>query len=305
MSRPKRPNLVDVPGLSPEVCLLSNGRYSVMLTASGGGYSALNGMDVTRWREDSTRDCWGQYCYIRDLDDGRAWSAGRQPLRRKADEYEADLRPDRAMIRRRDNDVQTRYEVAVEREADEEVRRVIPTHRRHRSPTLEVTSYAEVALNPRRADQAHPAFAKLFLETEYYAPLRALLCRRRPRIHGQQPVWALQILASEVPGKVEYETDRARFLGRGRSTQNPAAMEPGVALSGTVGPVLDPVLSLRLRIRVEPRASTVLAFTTAAPEDRVEALALAARFGSLETVDRVFKGSAASEVARLAALGLS
>lgn len=166
MSSPKRRNLVDVPGSSPEVCLLSNGRYSVMLTASGGGYSALDGTDITRWREDGTRDCWGQYCYVRNLDDGRAWSAGRQPLGRNADEYEPHLHPGRAIIRRRDRDVETCYEVAVVPDANAEVRRVTLTNRGNRPCTLEVTSYAELALNPRGADQAHPAFAKLFLETE-------------------------------------------------------------------------------------------------------------------------------------------
>jgi cellobiose phosphorylase len=305
MSKPKKRNLVDLPGSSPEICLLSNGRYSVMLTASGGGYSARDGMDVTRWREDSTRDCWGQYCYIRDLDAGRTWSAGRQPLGRNADEYKADLRADRAIIRRRDGDVETCYEVAVVPDADAEVRRVTLTNRGDRPRTLDVTSYAEVALNPRRADQAHPAFAKLFLETEYHASPPALLCRRRPRAHDQQPVWALHVLASEAPGEVEYETDRARFLGRGRSTANPTAMDGGAALSGTVGPVLDPVFSLRRRIRVEPGASDVLAFTTAAPADRDQALALAARFGSLETVDRIFEETTASDAAGRAELGVS
>src|SRR6187402_2725332 len=111
MSGPKRSPLVDLAGSLPEICLLSNGRYNVMLTASGGGYSALDGMDITRWRKDGTRDCWGQYCYVRNLDDGCTWSAGRQPLGRNADEYEVNLRPDRATIRRRDGDVETCYEV--------------------------------------------------------------------------------------------------------------------------------------------------------------------------------------------------
>ena len=129
MTAPKRQNLVNVPGSSPEVCLLSNGRYSVMLTASGGGYSKLDDTDITRWREDHTRDCWGQYCYIRNLDDGRVWSAGRQPMGRNADEYEADLRSDRAIIRRRDSDVETCYEIAVAPDADAEVRRLTLTNR--------------------------------------------------------------------------------------------------------------------------------------------------------------------------------
>lgn len=305
MSAPKPTSPVSVPGSSPEVCLLSNGRYSVMLTASGGGYSTLDGIDITRWREDHTRDCWGQYYYIRNLGDGRVWSAGRQPIGRNADEYEADLTSDHAIIRRRDSDVETCYEIAVVPGADAEVRRITLTNRGVRPRTLEVTSYAELALNPRPADQAHPAFAKLFLETEYHASPPALLCRRRPRAHDQQPLWVLQVLASEAFEKVEYETDRARFLGRGRSPANPAMIDGGITLSGTVGPVLDPVFSLRQRIRVRPGTATALAFTTAAANDRVQALELAARFGSLETVDDVLKESTASDAAWRAELGLS
>jgi cyclic beta-1,2-glucan synthetase len=305
MSRLKQGKIFDTAGSFPEVCLLSNGRYSVMLTGSGSGYSALNGMDITRWREDATRDCWGQYCYMRDLDDGRTWSAGRQPLGRAADEYEADLGPDSAIIRRRDGEVATRYEVAVVPDANAEVRRVTLTNHGSRPRTLEVTSYAEVALNRRAADQAHPAFAKLFLETEYDPSTPALLCRRRPRAHDQQPVWALHAFASGAPGEIEYETNRARFLGRGRFTRNPAAMDAGVKLSATVGPVLDPVFSFRLRIRVEPKSSAVLAFTTGAPNDRDEALAMAASFGSLETVNHVFEEITPRAAARRSELGLT
>jgi cyclic beta-1,2-glucan synthetase len=138
-------------------------------------------MDVTRWREDVTCDPWGQYCYVRDLEEGRVWSAGRQPIGAEADEYKADLRLDRAVICRRDGDIETRYELAVVNDANAEVRRVTLTNRGNRLRTLDVTSYAEVALNPRRADQAHPAFAKLFLETEHLLPDAALVMRRRRR----------------------------------------------------------------------------------------------------------------------------
>jgi len=146
----------------PAVCLLSNGHYSVLVTAAGSGYSVVDGTDVTRWREDLTCDCWGQYCYVRDLEGGRVWSAGRQPIGVKADKYEAELRLDRAVIRR-DGEIETCYEIAVVPDAKAEVRRLTLTNRGNRLRTLDVTSYSEVALNPRRADQAHPAFAKLFL----------------------------------------------------------------------------------------------------------------------------------------------
>ncbi|MGB9275227.1 MAG: hypothetical protein WCC08_08330, partial [Terrimicrobiaceae bacterium] len=253
--------------------MLSNGRYSVVLTEAGSGYSTHDGLDVTRWREDATCDCWGQHCYIRDLDGGRVWSAGRQPLGGDADDYEAILGSDRAVFRRRDADIETRYEVAVASDADAEVRRITVTNHDARPRTLEVTSYVEMALNHRRADQAHPAFAKLFLQTEYLPTPPTLLCRRRPRARHEKAIWALQVLAGpDAPGiavgDVEYETDRARFLGRGRSAARPAALDSGAVLSGTVGPVLDPILSLRRRIRVEPGTSAVLAFGTAAATHR-------------------------------------
>ena len=294
----------------PEICLLSNGRYSVLVTAAGSGYSVADGIDVTRWREDVTCDCWGQYCYVRDLDEGRVWSVGRRPLGGSADEYAAELRPDRAVLRRRDGAIETRYEVAVVPDENAEVRRVTLTNHGDRPRTLEVTSYSEIALNPRRDDQAHPAFGKLFLETEYLPATASLLCRRRPRARDTQPLWALHLLSgprdlSTALGDVELETDRARFLGRGRSAANPAALETAAPLSGTTGSVLDPVFSLRRRVRLAPGASSVLAFTTAVPRNRDHALELASRFGDLGNVDRVLEEAMAAWRVRLDRLQLS
>jgi cellobiose phosphorylase len=308
-----RITLEDDPSSSPPaISLLSNGRYTVLLTEAGSGYSSVDGMDVTRWREDTTRDSWGQYFYVRDLADGRVWSAGRQPLGRRADEDTADLRPDRAKLRRRNGPIETTYEIAVAPDVNAEVRRIKLTNLGDRRRTVEVTSYAEIALNPRRADQAHPAFAKLFLETECLLPeTAALLCRRRPRARDEQPVWALHVLAGtddssgSVLGDFQFETDRARFLGRGRSAANPMALETTEPLSGTSGPVLDPIFSLRRRVRLEPGASTVLSFTTAAPEDRDRALVLAGRFSDSRAVDRVFDDAVSATRALLAELNLT
>src|SRR6476659_1236504 len=161
----------------PAVSLLSNGHYNVLVTVAGSGYSVVDGTDVTRWREDVTCDCWGQYCYVRDLEGGRVWSAGRQPIGIEGDKYQAELRLDRAVICRRDGEIETCYEIAVVPDAKAEVRRLTLTNHGNRLRTLDVTSYSEVALNPRSADQAHPAFAKLFLETEHVGPDAALLCR--------------------------------------------------------------------------------------------------------------------------------
>jgi cellobiose phosphorylase len=290
-----------------DACLLSNGSYSVFLTATGSGYSVVDGIDILRWREDVTCDLWGQYCYFHDLDDDRTWSAGCQPLGQGADEYQAELRPECATIRRRDGEIETRYEVAVAPDANAEIRRVTLINHGERPSTVEVTSYSEVALNPRPADKAHPAFAKLFLETEYLRASTALLCRRRPRASDQQPIWALHVLAdSRGPtlGPVQFETERERFLGRGRFAWNPAAMETKGTLSGTAGPVLDPIFSLRRRVRLVPGSSMVLAFTTAMSRDRDHALALANRFSDLNEVIRVIDEALKNGQIQLADLGL-
>src|SRR5262249_49096330 len=141
---------------------------------------------------------------------------------------------------------------------------------------LELTSYAEIVLAPHREDAAHPAFGKLFLETEWLPVEHALLCRRRPRTAQQPPVWAVHVLATDAPDEaVEFETDRARFLGRGRTLAHPAALDPGARLSGATGPVLDPIFAVRRRVRVLPSASVGVTFTTAVVANREEALALA------------------------------
>ena len=194
--------------MHPAVTLLSNGRYGVMITAAGAGYSTWRGLDVTRWREDATRDCWGQFCYVRDLTDDRIWSVGFQPLCRAAEEYEYEFHADRAEFRRRDGDVETRWAVCVVPDADAEVRAVTLVNHGSRPREVELTSYAEVCLNHRRADQAHPAFAKLFLETEFDRGSGSLLARRRPRSANENPVWAIHRSVTDVSASEASSTRR-------------------------------------------------------------------------------------------------
>ena len=288
----------------PAVALLSNGSYGVMITSAGAGYSTWRDLDVTRWREDATRDCWGQFCYVRDLSNDRLWSIGSQPLRQAA-EPEFDFHADRAEFRRRDGDVETRCDVYVVPDADAEVRAVTLVNHGRRHREFELTSYAEVCLNHRRADQAHPAFAKLFLETTFDSRCGALLARRRPRGADEQPIWAIHTSAASVSSteEIEYETDRVRFLGRGRTPANPAALDSGSRLSRTTGPVLDPIFSLRRRVGLEAGTTARIAFVTGAADTPEAAIDVADRFCEFEAIDRAFAGANAlceSELRELA-----
>ncbi len=242
---------------APRTHLLSNGQYHVLITNAGSGYSICRGLDVTRWRDDATRDPWGQYCYIRDIDSGHIWSAGFQPVGLGSDDFDVTYAADKASFRRTDGPIDTLWEITVSTEQLAEVRRVTLTNRDERPHELELTSYAEVVLARRGDDLAHPAFGKLFLETEWIPGSEAILCRRRPRSTEQRPIWGVHVVAIEGTsvGTVEYETDRFRFLGRGRTPADPAALDPNSTLSGTSGAVLDPIFAIRRRVRIEPGAN--------------------------------------------------
>jgi cyclic beta-1,2-glucan synthetase len=275
----------------PRAHLLSGGEYTVMVTAAGGGFSNCRGLAVTRWREDRTLDAAGQFFYIRDLRSGQFWSAAYQPVRTEPDQYEAIFSVDKAEYRRTDGTIETHLEIAVSPEKRVETRRLTLTNHGAQPRDLDVTSYAEIVLGPRSADLAHQAFQKLFLETEWLPRQSALLCRRRPRSSEESPIWAVHVLALDR-GEVDppqFETDRARFLGRRRNAACPAALDRGASLSGTVGSVLDPVFSLRQRIRLEPGTSAVVTFSTAVALNRDEALALADEFHAYHSVIRAFE----------------
>jgi cyclic beta-1,2-glucan synthetase len=283
----------------PRTHLLSHGRYHVMLTNAGGGYSGCDGLAVTRWREDRTRDCWGQFLYLRDLRSGEVWSATYQPLARTADEYEVTYSADKADFRQIMDGIETHLEITVTPENCAEVRRLTITNHNERAHEIEVTSYAELVLAPASADMAHPAFGKLFIETEFEPTANAILARRRPRSAEQKPIWGVHVVAvdNHAVGGVQHETDRARFLGRGRTPAHPAALDKGSVLSGTTGAVLDPVFSLRRWVKVDPGMSACIAFTTAVAETREEALALADKYHDLHGAARAFElGWAHSQV---------
>ena len=281
---------------APRTHLLSNKHYHVMITNAGSGSSKCHGLDVTRWREDATREGWGQFFYVRDTQNGQVWSAGHQPVCRAADDYEVVFSADKAVLRRRDAEIETLLEIAVSPEQLAEVRRITLSNHGSQPRELELTSYVEPVLNFHGADLSHPAFGKLFLETEYLPGSESLLCRRRPRSAQERPIWAVHVMAVDrsapgctIVGTLQYETDRARFVGRGRTLANPAALGPNMSLSGTIGPVLDPVFSLRRRFRIEPGGSAVVGFTLAKAESRDSALALADAYHGINAVARAFE----------------
>ena len=274
--------------MTPRTHLLSNGRYAVMVTAAGSGYSRWGDIAVTRWREDATRDSWGSYLFLRDTRTGVVWSAGHQPTGVEADSYEVRYSEEHAEFSRRDGSIVTDLTIVVSVEHDAEIRRVSLTNLGSQHREIELTSYAEIVLAPQAADVAHPAFQNLFVQTEFVPEVGALLATRRPRSSDERQIWAAHVAAVEEHGSgvIQYETDRARFLGRGRSISSPVSVVDGRPLSNTVGAVLDPIFSLRVRVSLAPGASVHANFSTVVADSRQEVLDLVDKYREPGTFER-------------------
>ena len=275
----------------PEVHLLSNGGYHVMITSAGGGYSRWRDLAVTRWREDSTRDSWGAFCYLRDLESGSLWSSSLQPTLQTCKSYEAIFTQARAEFRHLHDQLELHSEISVSSEDDLELRRITLTNRSDRVRTIEFTSYAEVVLATQSQDESHPAFSNLFVQTEIDRKHEAIFCTRRPRSAEEHPPWLLHMMTAsgESSPATSYETDRMKFVGRGRSLHSPIAFDNQLPLSDTAGSTLDPIVSIRQTLRIEPNESVQVDLVIGVAETRGGVEAMAEKYSDPSLADRVFE----------------
>ncbi|MBK7260073.1 MAG: glycosyl transferase [Ignavibacteriae bacterium] len=268
---------------TPRTQLLSNGRLALMITNAGGGYIRWNDIDITRWMSDRTRDPWGVFCYIHDVDAGRLWCTTYQPVGGKPDGFSADFSLDRAVFHRVDHGIESETEIIVVPDDDVEIRRITLINRSLRSRQLDLTSYYELALAPHKSDRQHPAFNKLFIQTEAVPGERAILASRRLRQENETPIHIGHRFTGGKPdsGEIRYETDRTRFIGRGRTLAAPmgAVQEPG----NSQGVALDPILSLRESVIVDPGERVQLSMIVACGPSREYVLRMMNKYGD-ETV---------------------
>ncbi|MCC6770199.1 MAG: cyclic beta 1-2 glucan synthetase [Gemmatimonadaceae bacterium] len=281
--------VIDTPDTpQPQVALLGATPYTVMVSQGGAGYSQYEDLAVTRWRADGTRDDMGQFCFVRDVTGEKSWSTSYQPSCATPDWYHVQMATDCVTFHRADGPIETRTEITVVSADAAEVRRVTVTNNSSVTREVELTSYAEIVLGPADADRSHPAFANLFVETEWHAWCTALSATRRPRAATETPLHCMHLVdaVKEMIGSVSCETDRARFIGRGRTVRNAAAMSVDGPMAGTTGAVLDPILSLRLRLTIDPGASVPVTFTTLVAATRERAFELAGRYHDLHAGQR-------------------
>jgi cyclic beta-1,2-glucan synthetase len=276
--------------LVPEIQLLSNGKYHVMVSNTGGGYSRWKELALTRWREDPTRDHWGSFCYIRNLTTKEFWSTTYQPTLKETEHYEAIFSQGRAEFKRRDHDIDSQTEIVVSPEDDIEIRRTRLTNLSDAKQKIEITSYGEVVIALPVSDAAHPAFSNLFVQTEILDNQHAILCTRRPRSADEHPPWMFHLMKLNEAhvDEVSYETDRYKFIGRGKNMAHPRVMDTHEPLSGSQGSVLDPIVSIQYRITLMPGESVTVDSIIGIASTRAATQGLIDKYQDRHLRDRAF-----------------
>jgi cyclic beta-1,2-glucan synthetase len=279
-----------------QVHTLSNGKYSLLISAAGSGFSRWEGIELTRWRDDPTLSDRGSWIYVEDRLNGQMWSVTRQPTMTTPDRSAVNFYPHRVEFERQDRELVLRTTVMVAPNDDVEIRRVSLINYGSGSRVLALTSYAEIILTQQSADQRHPAYNKLFIESEFLEKEGLLLFRRRPRSAEEKPIYLAHFFTSnhEEVSLTGYETDRAKFLGRGGIAQRPAVFSTSnqtSVLSNTTGATLDPICALQAMIILSPYQTTQVAFITLTAHSRKEVIDLAHRYRRWSQIGRAMQDS--------------
>jgi cyclic beta-1,2-glucan synthetase len=296
-TRPRRPRLIpwrcakDAP--FPQAHVLSNGRFTSVITSTGGGVCTWRGVGLTPWRADPSLDQDGLRIYVREEGTGDVWTVGRDPG--SEDDMEIVFRSHRADVRHRRGDLAAAFSLVVPPDDDLEIRHLHLTNGADRPRRLTVCSYAEVLLTEPVEGLRHPAFAKLFVESRFDRDLSALCFRRRPRSAEEDACHLLHMLVlADISVDRWHESARDQFLGRGRTPRHPQALETARRPNGTTGWTLDPVLAQAATFELPARGSVELAFVTIAAGSEGELFTTARRYCTLAAVER------ATDEARLA-----
>ena len=276
----------------PRLHILSNRSYSTFVTHAGTGSSKCRGIALNSWDPDPTIDPSGMFFYIKDLKTNRYWSAMHQPVKRKPDRYDTWFHNGKIVTSRVDDWIETTTEICVSPDHEIEFRKIILTNYSDRIRNLELTSYAEVVLNRPEDHQSHPAFSKLFVQTDYLAEHHSLIAKRRPRSDNEKPLWLIHTFAGHdqenVSEPLQFETERSNFIGRGRSLGNPAAMDNGYKMKGALGNVSDPIVSLRETIELGPGEKIQFTFGLGMAYSREEAVHIADIYDNQHATNRAF-----------------
>jgi len=280
----------------PQVHLLSNGDYSVMITNAGTGYSQWQGVDLTRWRPDTTLDNYGTFLFVKDLDRGKNWSAAFQPLHGNPHQFSAQFEPHKANFINRADDLVIETSVCVTPDDPVEIRKMQITNHSNKKRNLQIFSYGEVILHSQMADSRHPAFNKLFIDSDFDIETKTLFFERRQRTEEDELICLGHSISTSNPNQAKYLfcSDREKFIGRGGNIQSPGVLKNQTHVFDNpfepdkLRTQLDPIFCAGLQIELNPHTAYSLAFLTIADETRLKVKELALKYQNWNQIEVSF-----------------
>jgi cellobiose phosphorylase len=280
----------------PQVHILSNGDYSVMITNAGTGYSQWKGVDLTRWRPDTTLDNQGTFIFVRDLDRGKNWSATFQPIPGAPHQFSVQYEPNKASYIHRADDIVIETSVCIAPDDPVEIRKVQITNHSNKKRNLQIFSYGEVILNSQIADRRHPAFNKLFIDSDFDTETKTLIYSRRQRTEEDGSICLGHCISAERPDQEKFLfcSDREQFIGRGGNIHAPKILKNSArAFDNTFTPdnfqaQLDPIFCAGIQIEISPHTSYSLAFLTIAEESRLKVNEISQKYQNWSQIEDSF-----------------
>ena len=273
----------------PATLYLSNNIYSLMVTSDGDGFSKHKDMMLYRWRADIHANT-GNYIYIKDLKQAKLWSVAYHPTRTEPDEYQVIFSPHKAEFKRKDGDISTHTTVTLDADYNFEIRKVTLTNHGKEERQFELTSYLEVVADSHLAELSHPAFNKLFIESEYLEKEEIFLSRRRSRQGNDTPyIFHMIRTGDKLQRKIEYENDRLKFIGRNHTVMNPSTVVNSISFSNHAGFSNDPIMSMRAAVSLRPGESANISFITGVCQRKEEAIKIGEELTMAYRVDDVFE----------------
>lgn len=273
----------------PIANLLSNNKYSLMITSDGDGFSSFKNMMLYRWRADIYANT-GNYIYIKDIDQKRVWSTAYHPTKKEPDEYQVIFSPHQAEFKRRDDDISSHTTISLSQDYNLEIRKVELINHGNAVRQFEITSYLEVVGDSHMAELSHPAFNKLFIESEFLQEETIFLSKRRGSKNTDQP-YIMHMVKSGVKQlkKVEYENDRLKFIGRNHTLENPNAVVNSLPFSNLSGFCNDPIMSIRINLSLEAGEAANISFITGICHTREEAISISSELSTDYRIDDIFE----------------
>ncbi|MDW7753744.1 MAG: glucoamylase family protein [Brevefilum sp.] len=287
------------------VNVISNGNLRMLMAESGSGYLEWGKTALNRWRSDAALDPWGLWYFIQDLEKGIFWSIGRAPVKTNTQEYRVIFGPHMTEIRRMTDDIRVILQTTITPKDDVCVQKISITNQSNKRRRLRVLSYGEVVLAPQSADQQHPAFNKMFIESSYQADLNMLHFQRRKRSSEEKSLGMAHLLLDDSSSDLEYETDRGKFIGRGHDISDPIVLNNQSNLGKNIGITLDPIFSMGKRFELKPNETIHLYFLTIAAENLNKTRDLAKSYQNTIKVENAFSSSESYSEKLLRAMDLS